>query len=56
MYIIETLQYNGTWWGFRYGAITGEPALFETISAAKGAFIIWNGGKRKAGRWRVVKV
>lgn len=56
MYIIETLQWNGTWWGFRYGKITGEPARFETISAAKGAYYIWNGGKRQAGKWRVVAV
>lgn len=56
MFIIEIQQFDGSYWGFRYGAITGEPARFETASAAKRAFIMWNDGKLSPRRWRVTAI
>lgn len=55
MFIIETLQNNGTWFAFRYGKLSSAPALFNSEREARFAYTTWRGSFRPYGtNWRVV--
>jgi hypothetical protein len=54
MFIIETLQNNGTWRPFRY-KLFGDVATFNSIREARFAYTTWKGAFRPYGtNWRVV--
>ena len=57
MFIIETLQANGTWWPFRYKLFGGDIARFNSKGEACRSYILWKGSVKPYGtNWRIVAV